>query len=82
MNTTPHAGFYVKAWLRENGRSQAELAAAMNVKEPFVSKIVNGHAHVSPKVALKLEAVTHVPAATWAGYEMARALEVARMVNV
>lgn len=69
MSDTPHPGTYVQAWLRENHKNQAYLAAAMQFQEPFISKIVHGRAHVSPKIALRLEAVTRVPATTWLRYE-------------
>jgi plasmid maintenance system antidote protein VapI len=50
----------------------------MHVRPPFMSKIVNGHAHITPKVALKLEAATGVNASIWAGYETEYALARAR----
>jgi plasmid maintenance system antidote protein VapI len=52
----------------------------MGFQEPFISKIVNGHAHVTPKIAVKLEKITQVSASTWMGYETARALDHARSV--
>ena len=76
MNT--HPGLYVSAWLRDNGMTQAQLAAALGYQEPFVSKIVHGHAHISPIVAVKLETVTRIPAATWIGYEIDRQIARAR----
>jgi addiction module HigA family antidote len=80
--TTYHAGYYVKEWLHANQKSQAFLASAMGVQEPFVSKIVNGHAHVTPKVAVKLEQITRVPAMTWMGYETVRAVDIERRKQV
>jgi len=79
MLTTYHPGFYIRSWLQENQKSQAFLAQQLGFQEPFISKIVNGHAHVTPKIAIKLEKVTQVPATTWMGYETARALDIARM---
>ncbi len=75
---TQHPGIHVKEWLQANNKSQNELALAMQVRPPFMSKIVNGHAHITPKVALKLEAATGVNASTWAGYETEYALSLAR----
>ncbi len=75
---TQHPGVHVKQWLQANRKSQNELASAMHVQPPFMSKIVNGHAHITPKVALKLEAATGVNASTWAGYETEYALSRAR----
>ncbi len=69
MNTIPHPGHYVKQWLQNNRRTQAELAVALNFQEPFISKIVNGKAHISPPIAIKLEAVTQISATTWMKYE-------------
>ena len=66
---TNHPGRYVKQWLQDNRRSQAELAVALGFQEPFISKIVNGKAHISPPIAIKLEAVTQISAATWMRYE-------------
>lgn len=71
MNTIPPAGHYLKEWLQTNRRSQAELAVALNHQEPFVSKIVNGKAHITPKLAVKLETITQIPALTWLQYEAA-----------
>jgi HTH-type transcriptional regulator / antitoxin HigA len=73
-----HPGLHVSAWLRNNRMTQAQLAAALGYQEPFVSKIVHGKAHISPIVAVKLETVTHVSAATWIGYEVDRQLARAR----
>jgi len=67
---TNHPGRYVKQWLTDNRRSQAELAVALGFQEPFISKIVNGKAHISPPIAIKLESVTNIPAATWMQYEV------------
>jgi HTH-type transcriptional regulator/antitoxin HigA len=78
MNTIPHPGHYIKEWLQNNRRSQAELAVALNFQEPFISKIVNGKAHVSPPIAIKLEAVTQIPATIWMKYETDFALARAR----
>ncbi len=75
---TQHPGTYRKEWLQANNKSQNELASAMQVRPPFMSKIVNGHAHITPKVALKLEAATGVNASTWASYEMEYSLSRAR----
>ncbi len=76
MNTTPHEttvsphpGHFVKQWLQSNRRSQAELAVALGFQEPFISKIVNGKAHISPPIAIKLENVTHIPAWIWMQHE-------------
>jgi len=67
---TNHPGRYVKQWRTDNRRSQAELAVALGFQEPFISKIVNGKAHISPPIAIKLESVTNIPAATWMQYEV------------
>lgn len=69
MPEITHPGRFISQWLQENHKSQAYLAAALGFQEPFVSKIVNGKAHVSPKIALKLETVTQVPASTWMRHE-------------
>ncbi len=72
-------GTHIKSWLEANHQSQAQLATAMNYKEPFISKLINGQAHISPKVAIRLEAATRIPAKTWIDYEIERALVRARM---
>ncbi len=78
MYHNPPPGQFIKEWLRENQKNQVFLAQALHVKEPFISKIIKGKAHVTPKIALGLERVTGVPADTWSGYEIAHELERAR----
>ncbi len=78
MNTIPHPGHYVKQWLQTNRRTQAELAVALKFQEPFISKIVNGKAHISPVIAIRLEAVTQISADTWMKYEIEYLLARAR----
>lgn len=73
-----HPGHYVKEWLAANQKTQADLANAMRFKAPFISKIVNGRAHITPKVAVRLEAATQVPAANWMKYQTDYALALLR----
>lgn len=73
-----HPGTRIKAWLTKNGKNQAYLAGAIGYREPFVSKLVNGHAHISPRIALKLEAATRIPAHKWLAYEAAYQIAKAR----
>ncbi len=74
-------GWYVKQWLLANNKTQKELAAALNYKEPFISKLVNMHTHITIRLALKLEKVTKVAASTWMMYETNYQLALARRLG-
>jgi addiction module HigA family antidote len=74
-------GWFVKQWLQINHKTQKELAAALNYKEPFISKLVNMHTHITIHLAIKLERATQIAAATWMGYETNYQLAMARRTN-
>jgi addiction module HigA family antidote len=71
-------GWYVKQWLQTHHMTQKELAAALGYKEPFISKLVNLHTHITIRLALKLEKITDTAAATWMTYETNYQLALAR----
>lgn len=48
---------------------QRELAIRAGLSEKHVSRIINGHAAVTPETAAKLDRVTRVPARVWSNLE-------------
>lgn len=48
-------GEVLREWLTERGITQSEVAARMGVAPPEVSKLVNGHDRITPRMALALE---------------------------
>ncbi len=71
-------GWYVKQWLQANQITQKELAEKLGYKEPFISKLVNLHTRITIRLAIKLEKVTEIAAATWMGYDTNYQLALAR----
>lgn len=51
-----HPGGFVKSEIIEaRGLSVTEAAAALGVTRPALSKLLNGRAHLSPEMALRIE---------------------------
>ena len=48
-------GEVLREWLQEHAITQAELSRRMGVSPPEVSKVVNGHDRITPRMALALE---------------------------
>jgi addiction module HigA family antidote len=48
-------GEVLREWFTERGITQSEVAARMGVAPPEVSKLVNGHDRITPRMALALE---------------------------
>lgn len=54
--TPAHPGGIVKSEIIEaRGLSVTEAASALGVTRPALSKLINGRAHLSPEMALRLE---------------------------
>ncbi|KAB8125213.1 addiction module antidote protein, HigA family [Komagataeibacter medellinensis] len=55
-NVPEHPGGFVKSEIVETlGLSVTEAAAALGVTRPALSKLLNGRAHLSPEMALRIE---------------------------
>ena len=55
-NAPEHPGCFVRSEVVENlGLSVTDAAAALGVTRPALSKLLNGRAHLSPEMALRIE---------------------------
>lgn len=76
--TVPHPGETLGEWLREQGHTQAWLAHQLGASPKHVSEIIRGRTRYSTELAIKLGAVTGIPASYWvrlrADYELNQAL--------
>lgn len=52
-------------WLSASGRSQSELARALEVRQSAVSLWVRGHARPEPPLREAIEHVTGIPSRDW-----------------
>ena len=56
MKNPPHPGDFIKTEIIEPlGITVTEAAKALRVSRPTLSSLLNGHADVSPEMALRLE---------------------------
>ena len=56
INHPDHPGRYVKVRVLDaNGLSVTEAATALGVARPSLSKFLNGRAHLSPEMAIRIE---------------------------
>ncbi|AYG03611.1 ImmA/IrrE family metallo-endopeptidase [Gryllotalpicola protaetiae] len=62
-------GETIQEWLDENSMTQAELADRIDLSKKTLNQIIKGIAPLSQDTALKLEAVTRIPARTWNALE-------------
>lgn len=57
-----HPGGFIKSEIIEaRGLSVTEAASALGVTRPALSKLLNGRAHLSPEMALRIEKAFGVP---------------------
>ena len=78
MQNPPHPGLAIRHdCLEPMGLSLTEAAAKLGVSRKRLSSIVNGHAGISPEMAIRLDRVFGGGAATWhqlqAAYDLAQA---------
>lgn len=68
------------------GLSVTRTAAILGVTRPTLSKVVNGHAAVSPEMAIRLSKAFGSRPEAWLrmqlAYDLARAQQLARGINV
>ena len=51
----------ISEYLRKTGKTEAELAGELGISQAHLNEIKNGKKHPSPKLAVKIEAVTRIP---------------------
>jgi len=54
MKHPVHPGSIVKSCLADLGLSVTQAAKVLDVTRPTISKVVNGHAAISPEMAIRL----------------------------
>lgn len=79
MHTPPHPGHSIKdACLEPLGLSVTEGAEKLGVTRHTLSRVVNGHAAISPVMALRLEKMGWGTADSWLKMQLAYDLAQAR----
>jgi addiction module HigA family antidote len=87
MKTPPHPGLAVRYDCMEPlGLTVTEAARRLGVSRKQLSDIVNGHAGLSPEMAIRLDKAFGGGAETWyrpqAAHDLARAMERADEIEV
>ena len=87
MKTPPHPGLSVRHdCLEPLGLSVTEAARKLGISRKQLSDIVNGHAGISPEMAIRLDKAFGGGADTWfrlqAAYDLARAMKKADRIKV
>lgn len=78
IHNPKHPGYLVKSLCLEPlGLSVTEAAKALKVSRPALSKLLNGHANISPEMAVRLSIVFNTSDKLWvnlqAGYDLWKA---------
>lgn len=79
MKTPPHPGEIIREdVLEELGLTVAEAAFRLGIARVTLSRVINGHAGISPNLAVRLELAGASTARAWLGmqvsYDLAREL--------
>ena len=87
MKSPPHPGLSVRHdCLEPLGLSVSEAAGRLGVSRKQLSDVVNGHAGISPEMAIRLDKAFGGGAETWyrlqAAYDLAQALKHADNIRV
>ena len=87
MKTPPHPGLSVRHdCLEPLGLSVSEAATRLGISRKQLSDIVNGHAGISPEMAIRLDKAFGGCADTWlriqAAYDLAQAMKHANRIHV
>jgi antitoxin HigA-1 len=87
MKKPPHPGLSVRHdCIEPLGLTVVEAAKQLGVSRKQLSDIVNGHARISPEMAIRLDKAFGGGAETWyrmqAAYDLARAMERADTIKV
>ena len=65
MHDPPHPGEIIRDAVRAEGWTVAEAAARLGVKRNTLSRVLNGKAGISPRMALALERIGWSDAGHW-----------------
>ena len=72
MHNPPHPGDILKElWLTPLDLNITQAAAQLKVSRKTVSEVVNGHASVTPEMAMRLELAFGKSAESWLGHQAA-----------
>jgi addiction module HigA family antidote len=87
MKNPPHPGLSVRHdCLEPLGLSVTEAARQLGISRKQLSDLVNGHAGISPEMAIRLDKAFGGGADTWlrlqAGYDLAQAMKRADKIKV
>ncbi|MEX2649706.1 MAG: HigA family addiction module antitoxin [Alphaproteobacteria bacterium] len=87
MKTPPHPGISVRHdCIEPLGLTVSEAARRLGVSRKQLSDIVNGHAGISPEMAIRLDKAFGGGAETWyrlqAAYDLAQAMKHADAIKV
>jgi addiction module HigA family antidote len=87
MKTPPHPGLSVRHdCLEPLGLTISEAAGRLGVSRKQLSDLVNGHAGISPEMAIRLDKAFGGSAETWyrlqAAYDLAQAMKHADAIKV
>jgi len=82
MKNPPHPGHSIKdACLDPLNLSVTEGAKRLGVARPTLSKVINGHAGISPEMALRLEKMGWGRAEAWLRMQLAHDLAQVREIT-
>ncbi len=87
MKNPPHPGHSIKdACLEPSNLTVTRGAAILGVARHTLSRVINGHAGISPEMAIRLEKAFGGSADSWlrmqAAYDLARARQHENQINV
>jgi addiction module HigA family antidote len=78
MYNPPHPGeILLELFLAPDHISISRAAKALGITRKHLSKIINGHAGITPEMALRLELAFGVSAESWLGHQAAHDLWIA-----
>lgn len=77
-NTIDHPGIYLGKLMEEQGMSQRELAAKIDIANSLLSNILNGNRNIGVNLALSLEAADMKTADFWLKKQMHYSLNIAK----
>jgi len=79
MHNPPHPGEILsEMWLEPLGMTISEASGKLNISRKTLSEIINGHARISPEMALRLELAFGKSAESWLAHQDAYDLWQAR----
>lgn len=83
MHNPPHPGeILAEMWLSPLGMSISDAAGKLNVSRKTLSEIVNGHARITPEMAVRLELAFAKSAESWLAHQDAYDLWQARQKDL